>query len=98
MQLKDGQTAPSERSISIVVAHSTVRFAHIAPVLLQSEQPIYHWSGSTFMQRYDAPLYEEWVVMTQERLHQSEKITTRFGAAYVLSDHDCRENRRETPE
>jgi hypothetical protein len=42
----------------------------------------------TFMQRYDPALYQEWVAMTQGKVESlGEKIRTRFGAAYVLSDH-----------
>jgi hypothetical protein len=42
----------------------------------------------TFMQRYDATLYEEWVAMTQGKVEPlGEEISRRFGTAYVLSDH-----------
>jgi hypothetical protein len=42
----------------------------------------------TYMQRYDAQLYAEWVAITQGKAASlGEQLRTRFGAAYVLSDH-----------
>jgi hypothetical protein len=42
----------------------------------------------TFMQRYDAALYDHWVALTQGKSDSlGETIRMRFGAAYVLSDH-----------
>jgi hypothetical protein len=42
----------------------------------------------TFMHRYDAALYDDWVALTQGKAELlGETIRTRFGAVYVLSDH-----------
>lgn len=42
----------------------------------------------TYMQRYDARLYDEWVAITQGKVSSpAAAIRTRFGADYVLSDH-----------
>jgi hypothetical protein len=42
----------------------------------------------TYMQRYDAELYAEWVAITQGKAGSlGERLRTRFGATYVLSDH-----------
>jgi hypothetical protein len=42
----------------------------------------------TFMQRYDAALYDDWVALTQGKGESlGETMRTRFGTAYVLSDH-----------
>ncbi len=42
----------------------------------------------TFMQRYDPALYDDWVALTQAQGEAlATPIRTRFGAAYVLSDH-----------
>jgi hypothetical protein len=41
----------------------------------------------TYMERYDAGLYTDWVKITKGEVEQpSALIGTRFGAAYILSD------------
>ncbi len=50
----------------------------------------------TYMQLYDAALYDEWVKITQGKVDRpSGEIRSRFGGAYVLTDltHDAFLNR-----